>query len=240
MPDVKDIQFGKLALAHKICTPAQIEECLLEQAKLKEPLTLKEILRNKGYITFEQQVFLMGLQTPAPAPSTPRKETQASLFGRIAVQAGFVTQQQVDECIKIRETSPEKPLLGEIMISKGYLKPEQVNEILSRQQKKIMHCKACKISYTILTVSGTKKVDCPRCKQELAEGRLSTPPRTHGELATDTIPVVKKDELEPEQDIPDTEIEEHTCVICDSRFEGAVDENGRLRCPNCKTTFTAR
>ena len=32
----------------------------------------------------------------------------------------------------------------------------------------------------------------------------------------------------------------HTCIICDHAWETAVDVGGRVRCPNCHTTFTPR
>lgn len=72
----------------------------------------------------------------APAAQPPRWMMPGGLFGRIAVQQGFATPAQIEECLAVQEnlrhTGTAKPL-GQIMLSRNYLTPRQLNAILRIQ-----------------------------------------------------------------------------------------------------------
>jgi len=55
------------------------------------------------------------------------------LFGKIAVDNGFLTQEQLDECAEIQRTSSKPRHLGEICKEKGYLHVEDLRDILIEQ-----------------------------------------------------------------------------------------------------------
>ncbi len=57
------------------------------------------------------------------------------LFGRIAVKKGFITEEQLKECIEIQKRSAEPQLLGIILRDKGYINREQLREIVEYQKK---------------------------------------------------------------------------------------------------------
>ncbi|MBI3267795.1 MAG: hypothetical protein HYZ53_02140 [Planctomycetes bacterium] len=59
------------------------------------------------------------------------------LFGKIAVNAGFVTEDQIDECIRIQEGLPDKKPLGIILLEKGYLTEETLQEIVEAQRQNL-------------------------------------------------------------------------------------------------------
>ena len=88
-----------------------------------------------------------GERLPAPEPTLlrPPKSSQAGpkgpvpivTFGQVAIQLGFVSTDQVKECVDIQKRLATMGLasrrLGEILLEKGYLKPEQVQAVFEKQ-----------------------------------------------------------------------------------------------------------
>lgn len=60
-----------------------------------------------------------------------------TLFGRIAMELGFINAQQLVECLRMQEESDHQKRLGEIMLEKGYISVEQLSEILQVQQQSL-------------------------------------------------------------------------------------------------------
>lgn len=57
-------------------------------------------------------------------------------FGRIAVQLGFITAEQLDEAVSVQRAAAKagfRKRLGDILVKKGYLTPDQVQRILNGQ-----------------------------------------------------------------------------------------------------------
>ncbi|MCX7702731.1 MAG: hypothetical protein N2234_01320 [Planctomycetota bacterium] len=67
-----------------------------------------------------------------------RKEKRPqTLFGRIAVELGFINAEQLSECVRLQgQTNPRKRL-GEIMLEKGFITVEQLAEIIQVQQQSL-------------------------------------------------------------------------------------------------------
>lgn len=64
------------------------------------------------------------------------------LFGKIVVQKGFATKEQVKEGLRFqrkiqKEKNSKAPRLGKILLKKGYLTKEQVKKAIQIQKKKI-------------------------------------------------------------------------------------------------------
>ncbi|MBI5367572.1 MAG: hypothetical protein HZA54_11085, partial [Planctomycetes bacterium] len=59
------------------------------------------------------------------------------LFGKIAVNAGFVTEEQIDECVRLQETLAEKKPLGLILMEKGYLTEDTLQEVVEAQRQNL-------------------------------------------------------------------------------------------------------
>jgi DNA-directed RNA polymerase subunit RPC12/RpoP len=55
------------------------------------------------------------------------------LIGRIALREGYLTQEQLYDCVMLQERSPAKPL-GAIMVTRGYINSDQLNKILDIQR----------------------------------------------------------------------------------------------------------
>jgi DNA-directed RNA polymerase subunit RPC12/RpoP len=247
VPASEDLLFGKIAVAKGYCTQAQIDECILMQTYEENPPPVGDVLLYKGYITADQHRDVLATQQQQltaedPATKVPK---EALLFGKLAARQGLVTQDQLNECLRIQAKAGETRSLGEIMISRGYLSAEQVKELLSHQLKRIMVCLDCRLSFTVMSISDTKQVECPRCRKPLQEAKADTPARTDAEFSTMVLRAVKAGLPSPVKPVTRpmpavTRTVKTSCVICDKAFEGAVDATGRVRCPDCHTVFTPR
>ncbi len=59
------------------------------------------------------------------------------LFGKIAVSSGYVTEGQVDECVKLQESQKEHRPLGMILLEKKYVTEAQLQVIIDIQRKNL-------------------------------------------------------------------------------------------------------
>lgn len=59
------------------------------------------------------------------------------LFGKIAVSAGYVTEEQVDECVRFQESTKDHKPLGMIMLEKKLVTEEQLQVIIDIQRKNL-------------------------------------------------------------------------------------------------------
>jgi hypothetical protein len=250
VPASGDLLFGKIALTEKFCTSAQVDECTRLQLQLQSPHQpaprLGDLLLEKGYLTAEQHAKVLQIQQQNLDLVDPlvKKRKESVLFGKIAIKQGLVTADEVNQCLRIQAEPGETRSLGEILVAKGFLTSIQVKELLNKQFKKIMSCPSCKLSFTVLTLSEGKRIDCPKCKGPLQEGKPTDSTRTDAEFATQVMRSVKAG-LPPVGSPapakgPTEKRKKCECVVCDNAFEAALDSSGRVQCPNCYTTFTPR
>lgn len=66
-------------------------------------------------------------------------DIRGNVFGRLAIEMRLVTQEQIDECLRIQhemeKAGKKAPRLGELLAAKGYLTVEQVRDLLRRQKQ---------------------------------------------------------------------------------------------------------
>jgi hypothetical protein len=62
---------------------------------------------------------------------------QDLLFGRIAVNRKYCTQEQLDKCLALQANSRDRVPLGQILRSEGYISDNQHSEILALQRKNL-------------------------------------------------------------------------------------------------------
>jgi hypothetical protein len=247
LPSDQDLLFGKLAVTHGYCAQESVDRCIAIQATSRDRLPLGQILIREGYLSDEHHSQILALQRKnmtAPDP-VHKKKREAILFGKLAVREGMISPDQVNKCLNEQAVEGDQRSLGEIMVEKGFLTPDQVNHLLAKQQKRIMFCPSCALSFTVLSISqGKKVVSCPRCKGPLQDGRLSDSTATDAELSTNVFRGAKHQASSSPNDsrvIPPGSKEVHArCVVCELQFHGFPDSTGRLRCPSCQSTFLPR
>ena len=244
MPADSDLLFGKIAIARGFCTQAQVDGCLKTQASSQPPTPLGRLLLGEGFLTEDQHAKILEIQKEkltAPDPIVA-KSLDTALFGRLVRSKGLLTEVQVNECLRQQAQEGKDRSLGEVMVANKYLTPAQVKEILSEQFKTIMSCSVCMLSFTVLSTTRRKLVDCPRCKGPLEEGEPSDSTRTDADLETQTAKSLKS-ERKTDPDAASTGTAgrlDVTCKICSHRFEGILDSTNRISCPSCLTRYVVR
>lgn len=175
---------------------------------------------------------------PSAQEGAPLQRNVDLFLGRLAIREGMCTKAQIEECLAIQKMSDPPPALGDILLCKGYLSADQLRDLLGQQQKRVMGCPQCKLSFTVLTLSQGRSARCPRCGVPLAESPPGGPTRTDAEIATQRLKVASPvGGVIPEKTGKEKRM---TCVICNHEFDGRPDASRRVRCPSCQGTFTSR
>lgn len=56
-------------------------------------------------------------------------------LGELMKEHGYVTDEQVEEALRMQARPGERRLLGQILVSRGYATPPQVQVVLAKQQR---------------------------------------------------------------------------------------------------------
>jgi len=198
--------FAKIILELGFCTPAQIERCLRIQTDTTEGLSLGQSLLREGHISDAQYSEVLQKMRPGArktaAPPAKRKslsaqEQEDDLLGKLALREGWISAEELSRCRREEAPGAVARTLGEILISRGALLPAQVKELLGRLTRRAMSCRACKASYSILSIAESKFVACPRCGKPLAEGQLASSTSAPDPFATGIFSATIKGALQP-------------------------------------------
>lgn len=109
----------------------------------------------------------------SPAPALPPPGT----FGRIVLDLGLMTVEQLEEAIELQRKRSEGgdfARLGHILVERGYLTPGEVQRVLEAQKIVILTCVACSARYNIRDYSPRFHYECPRCHRELRAGEVES------------------------------------------------------------------
>jgi hypothetical protein len=242
----QDLLFGKIAVAKSYCTQEQLNKCLILQANSRDRIPLGQLLRTEGYISNDQHSKILDLQRKQLAAADPVQKVskEAILLGRLALKQKLISEPNLNLALRLQAQPGEKRTIGEILVSMGFLKPDQVKALLARQQKRIMNCPACRLSFTVLTTTNPRVILCPKCKGPLKEGKPSDSVRTDAHLETSVSNQIRKDSEKPparQSPSPSSSVKmvKMTCPMCQKPFCEPVDSKGRVDCPNCLSSFSA-
>jgi len=239
----QDLLFGRIAVKRNYCTQEQLDKCVTLQANSRDRVPLGQILRSEGYITEDQHSEILSLQRKNLAVLDPvnRASKESLLTGRLAVKMNLMAEDDVNKCLRLQARAGEKRSLGEIMVEQGYLTAPQLKEILAKQHKRIMSCAACRLSFTVLSSTQAKVVNCPRCKGPLREGKPTDSVRTDAHLDTSISHRIKKESAPKPEPGPSASVRmvRMTCPMCGKPFAEPVDSKGRVDCPHCLSSFSA-
>ena len=158
---------GQIAFDAGFVTASQLEECLELQTKSRAsasaPLGL--LLLERGYLSLEQLEELLRIQR-ARFEALSADPSKGGLFGQIAVRSGWVTAEQLAECLREQATSARTGsalLLGQILLAKGYLAVPQFLEILRLQNKKVAQCPQCLTFFDTREALPGTPFSCSKC-----------------------------------------------------------------------------
>jgi DNA-directed RNA polymerase subunit RPC12/RpoP len=241
----QDLLFGRIAVNRKFCTQAQLNECIAIQARSRDRLAIGHILKDEGYITEDQHSEVLAIQRKNMMAVDPvqKLSKETVLLGKLAVRERYMSERDVNLCLRLQAKEGEKRSIGELMVEQGFLTPEQLKKLLAKQHKKIMSCPKCKLSFTVLTISKDSVIACPRCKGPLKEGKPSDSVRTDAQLDTAVSRRIKKENAPPAKPAPSpsssVRMLKMKCPFCSVDFNEPVDSKGRVDCPSCFSSFSA-
>lgn len=102
-------------------------------------------------------------------------------LGSMAVARGWVTREQLAECLEIQKTRSQgaaKPaLLGEILLEQNYLTPERLQWLILHQERYIIECPHCHARLLAPELPPGTKTHCTKCKKGMVLAGPGQPPQ---------------------------------------------------------------
>ena len=162
MLDTRGLVIGELAVREKLLTRDQLEEIVALQEKARFGQPLGALMLEKKFLSRAQLDSLLRRQKQAIA-EFERNLSVSGLFGRIAIEVGFITEHQLAEAIRrqlAREGEGRRLKIGQILLSMKALDSGRFWQILSAQggfkcgscgheldtpriEKSAIHCEKC-------------------------------------------------------------------------------------------------
>ena len=170
----KDLLFGSIAVADKVLTTEQLEECLKLQREQQFYKSIGTIMVEKGIIDRDKvgQILQMQEASLKEAAGVGKAGSGETLFGAVAVMKRFVSLSQVEECLDEQRRLRRLGIflrLGEILISRAYMTVEQVLSVLQRQRTQVLCCSRCQKRFNVTAFSNRKRFFCNVCGGELVQ-----------------------------------------------------------------------
>ncbi|MBI4569438.1 MAG: hypothetical protein HY719_13670 [Planctomycetes bacterium] len=95
-----------------------------------------------------------------------QQKQQDLFFGRLVVEEGLATREQVSESLQLQAMNMRKGKyfrLAIIMVKKGYITPEAAKRVLKTQNTAIVECGACRKKFNIINYEADKAYVCKHC-----------------------------------------------------------------------------
>ncbi|MBN1809391.1 MAG: serine/threonine protein kinase [Planctomycetes bacterium] len=176
MASKEEMLLGRLAVLHGEMTQDQLDECLSVQARTRPPVPLEDLIMERSYLTAQKMESLKELSRKDLTVKRPKQSNpNAERFGRMAIAKGWITPDQLAECLNVQRRMQEHnlyPNIGDIMVEKGLLTQEQVKELLSDQGKTLLKCPACGAKYNVSAYDPERHhLQCKVCAAPLEPAR---------------------------------------------------------------------
>jgi hypothetical protein len=213
MDHIDNDKFGEIALSLGFCTADQIRSCLDIQRDTTENLSLGQSLLREGFISGEQYSRVLTLLRSSlgkarQAPDDPfqpetsggltnpevptAEEREDDLLGKLAVREGWIAAADLKACLQREKPGTPRQPLAKILVTKGYLTPARAKDLLARVSRRLMFCRGCEKSFTVLSIANSRNVNCPHCRKPLEEGKLPDRRPAEDPLATQTFRVISQ------------------------------------------------
>ena len=146
MIDTHGLVLGELAVREQLISPDQLDAAIAKQEEENYRTKLGQVLVEQGVLPAETVADLLSRQKDAI--SRYEKTLSASgLFGRLAVEHGFVEEKGLALCIRKQlrlDGEGKKVRIGQILVREGLMSIEQFWKIISLQSS--FQCGGCAAS----------------------------------------------------------------------------------------------
>jgi hypothetical protein len=175
-----EVLFGKIAVSCGFMTDEQLLKSVEAQEKAPEGTHLGKIMVDLGYLTDEELMTVLAIQREnrSRLEMSPAVRKMGMTLGRLAIEKGFCTEQQVHECIREQAKLERFNLffrLGEVMVSRGVLSSDKVHELLQTQNITILGCPGCFSKFNVLNYKDGMAIACPKCGHPELERPVTMP-----------------------------------------------------------------
>jgi hypothetical protein len=161
--DVKQLVLGEIALKEGLVSSEQLDECMQIQIDERYARPLGEILIAKGYLPEAKLDDLLARQKELIV-EFERTANISGLFGRIAVQRGYITEEQLQDAVRAQlrqHARGFKSKIGQVMIDLAILDIQRFWEVIHAQGD--FQCGVCGHTLAKPWFKGTT-ILCEECK----------------------------------------------------------------------------
>ena len=167
-----DRLFGQIAVELGILTPEKLEEALQVQASAEVPAPLGMVLMDLRLVTREDLQRILDAQRRIVERHQDRAKDQKEdhLFGKVAIKLGFLSQDQLNECLDLqkKEGTASGLRLGDLMARRGLIGPEQVRQVMEIQAGLAVPCPSCTTVHNVVMFMPGTTFPCRKCKGEIS------------------------------------------------------------------------
>lgn len=172
----QDEKLARLAVEKRYLTHNQLTDCVAFKRDRAPSVPLDQVFVEQGYLTFEETEELLHQSSDAP------------LFASLLREQGLATDAEIRDALRRKHELASRNIhryVGEILVERGVISTDHVDQILARQGRQSMVCKACGYRYNARHDSGYA---CPECSRLISD--------TQARVSDDRIgPYVRKEEL---------------------------------------------
>jgi len=188
MESPKEVLLGRIAVKRGFLSREELAMALEEQARRDNPplgvllvqLGLLSQMQIDGLLEEQRRALAapawQGQLAGAPSPPAAPTTTGENLLGRRAVELGLVSQEQLNECIRLqgtREADGRLQRLGEILVERGLVTETQIETLLAAQGKRLLRCPQCHGQFNV--AGDGPAPGCPKCGVPLVPAAPAPP-----------------------------------------------------------------
>ena len=135
----REILFGRIAQSLGFVAPAEIQGIVDAQIKDQVDKKIGQLMEEAGLLTAQQVEMVLRLQQDSLSRPHPNHASTVgeSLMGHLAVKHGFISEEQLFECVAIQSsqaaTDPHTRL-GQVLEEKGYMTADEIAMVLQIQK----------------------------------------------------------------------------------------------------------
>jgi hypothetical protein len=133
--DIKQLVIGEIAVREGILTADQLDECMQVQIDERYVRPLGEVIVAKGLITHEELDALLDRQKQL-IDEFERTANISGLFGRIAVQKAYISEEQLQEAVRAQLRNHArgfKSKIGQVLIDLGFIDIQKFWDVIHSQ-----------------------------------------------------------------------------------------------------------
>lgn len=179
----EELMLGKIAIERGLISYDQLNGCIRQQerevlegdpnmtvGRKTQGRPLGVIMVAQGIITDAQLLELYEEKRKRIEALRQYKliEKGELMLGQLLIKFNKATANQVNKCLEVQRKMAEQgvspvPRIGEILVSHGFVDQETIKAVLQHQNKKIMFCVGCNMTYNVVGVEDGRQYKCRKC-----------------------------------------------------------------------------